>query len=112
MYLFYRMKKKILILLAAAAIVLPVTIYFQLKTTFTSMSDHVNQAGKEGDHVGSYLTSESWRRNMVIYENILKRLDGKEKKILVIFGSGHTALLCELMKYNKKFELVSVRSIF
>jgi len=33
-------------------------------------------AGKEGNHVGSYLTSEWWRRNMIIYENILKRLDG------------------------------------
>jgi hypothetical protein len=69
-------------------------------------------AGKEGNHVGSYLTSEWWRRNMIIYENILKRLDGKEKKILVIFGSGHTALLNEMMKYHKKFELVPVRSIF
>ena len=69
-------------------------------------------AGKEGNHVGSYLTSEWWRRNMIIYENILKRLDGKEKTILVIFGSGHTALLKEMMKYNKNFELVPVKSIF
>jgi len=69
-------------------------------------------AGKEGNHIGSYLTSEWWRRNMIIYENILKRLDGKEKKILVIFGSGHTALLKEMMKYNKNFELVPIKSIF
>jgi hypothetical protein len=69
-------------------------------------------AGKEGNHVGSYLTSEWWRRNMVIYENILKRLDGKEKNILVIFGSGHTALLNEMMKYNKRFELVPPGSLF
>ena len=38
-------------------------------------------AGKEGDHIGSYLTSQWWKRNMIIYENILKRLDGKEKSI-------------------------------
>jgi hypothetical protein len=69
-------------------------------------------AGKDGNHVGSYLTSEWWRRNMIIYENILKRLDGKEKKILVIFGSGHTALLKEMMKYKKDLELVPLRSIF
>jgi len=69
-------------------------------------------AGKEGNHVGSYLTSEWWRRNMVIYESILKRLDGKERKILVIFGSGHTALLNEMMKYNKRFELVPPGSLF
>lgn len=69
-------------------------------------------AGKEGNHIGSYLTSEWWRRNMIIYENILKKLDGKEKKILVIFGSGHTALLKEMMKYNKNFELVPLKPLF
>jgi len=68
-------------------------------------------AGKEGNHVGSYLTSEWWRRNMIIYENILKRMTGKEERILVIFGQGHTALLDAMMKYNKNFELVPLRSV-
>ena len=68
-------------------------------------------AGKEGNHVGSYLTSEWWRRNMVIYENILKRLSGKEERILVIFGSGHTALLNAMMQYNKNFQLVPAGAI-
>jgi hypothetical protein len=63
-------------------------------------------AGKPGNHVGSYLTSEWWRRNMIIYENILKTLNGNEKKIVVIFGAGHTALLNEMMKFNSNIELV------
>ena len=68
-------------------------------------------AGKEGNHVGSYLVSEWWRRNMIIYENILKRLDGSEKSILVIFGSGHTALLSQMMRYNSNIELVDAGKI-
>jgi hypothetical protein len=68
-------------------------------------------AGKEGNHVGSYLTSEWWRRNMVIYENIQKKLDGKEKRILVIFGSGHTALLEAMMQYNKKLQIIPVEKV-
>ena len=68
-------------------------------------------AGKKGDHVGSYVTSEWWRRNMIIYENILKSLTGKEERILVLFGSGHTALLHEMMKYNKKLELVPLADV-
>ncbi|HEV8287211.1 MAG TPA: DUF5694 domain-containing protein [Chitinophagaceae bacterium] len=68
-------------------------------------------AGKPGDHVGSYLTSEWWRRNMVIYENILKTLTGKEEKILIIFGSEHTALLNEMMWYNADFEIVPVDKV-
>lgn len=63
--------------------------------------------GRQGNHVGSYLVSEWWRRNMIIYENILKRLDGTEKTILVIFGSGHTALLSQMMRYNSNIELIS-----
>jgi hypothetical protein len=68
-------------------------------------------AGKKGNHVGSYLTSEWWRRNIIIYENILKSLDGKEECILVIFGSGHTALLHNMMKYNNRFELIPIHTI-
>jgi len=67
--------------------------------------------GKEGNHVGSYLVSEWWRRNMIIYENILKRLDGSEKSILVIFGSGHTALLNQMMRYNSNIQLVSAENV-
>ena len=68
-------------------------------------------AGKEGNHVGSYLTSEWWRRNMVIYENILKRMTGKEERILIVFGQGHTALLDAMMKYNKNFEIIPLSSV-
>ena len=68
-------------------------------------------AGKEGDHIGSYLTSEWWRRNMIIYENILKRMNGKEERILVIFGSGHTALLQVMMQYSKSLEIIPISSV-
>ena len=67
--------------------------------------------GAPGNHVGSYLVSEWWRRNMVIYENILKHLTGKEERILVIFGSGHTAILNEMMKFNSNIELVPVEKV-
>lgn len=66
------------------------------------------KAGGKDNHVGSYLTSEWWRRNMIIYENILKCLDGGEKTIIVLFGSAHTALLREFMKYNPAIELLDV----
>lgn len=68
-------------------------------------------AGRPGNHIGSYLVSEWWRRNMVIYENILKQLDGHEERILVIFGSGHTAILNELMKFNTALKLVPVSDV-
>lgn len=69
------------------------------------------KAGGRNNHVGAYLVSEWWRRNMVIYQNILKRLTGKEKRVLVIFGGSHTALLEAFMKYNPAIELVEVGAV-
>jgi hypothetical protein len=68
-------------------------------------------AGKDGNHVGSFLTSEWWRRNMIIYENILKRMTGKEEKILILFGSSHTALISEMIKYNKLLQIIPVADV-
>ncbi|MBA2744958.1 MAG: hypothetical protein H0U44_01915 [Flavisolibacter sp.] len=69
------------------------------------------KAGGKDNHVGSYLVSEWWRRNMIIYENILKRLNGNEERVLVIFGSAHTALLHAFMKYNPEIELVEIEEV-
>ncbi len=68
-------------------------------------------AGKLDNHVGAYLTSEWWRRNMVIYDNILKQMTGGEKRIVVLFGSSHTALLRELMKYNATVRFADVSEV-
>ncbi len=68
-------------------------------------------AGKPGNHVGSYLVSEWWRRNMVICENILKRLHGNEERILIIFGSGHTAILHEILQFYPGVDLVSAADV-
>jgi hypothetical protein len=94
------LKKLLLLENTAASDRLSVGSYFKLLI-----------AGNKNNHVGSYLASEWWRRNMIIYENILKRLNGNEKNILIIFGSSHTALLKEFMKFNQAFEIVDVSSI-
>ena len=68
-------------------------------------------AGDQKDHAGSYLVSEWFRRNMVINEQIMKQLDGKEKRILVLFGSGHTALLDSYMRAHQKLKVVPVEAV-
>lgn len=69
------------------------------------------KAGDRTNHAGSFLASEQWRRNMYIYENILKSLDGSEQRILVMFGTTHIAMLKEMMKYNKEITIVPVTKI-
>jgi Family of unknown function (DUF5694) len=69
------------------------------------------RAGDLNNQVGAYMVSEWWRRNMMIYGNMQKLLTGKEERILVIFGSAHTALIEEMMQYNNKFEIVPVSRV-
>jgi uncharacterized phosphosugar-binding protein len=38
-------------------------------------------------------------------------MNGKEERILVIFGSGHTAMLDAMMRYNRKLSLVPVETV-
>lgn len=69
------------------------------------------KAGDKSNHVGSFLANEQWRRNIYIYENILKELDGKEQRILVLYGTTHVAMLKEMMKYNEQFDIIPVSKI-
>jgi hypothetical protein len=69
------------------------------------------KAGDLKNHVGSYLTSEWYRRNLIIYEQMLKQLDGNEKRIFVLFGQGHTAMIRQFVQYNKGLKLVPVESV-
>jgi len=69
------------------------------------------KAGDKTNHAGSFLASEQWRRNMYIYENILKNLDGKEKRILVLYGTTHVAMLKEMIKYNERLEIIPVKNV-
>jgi Family of unknown function (DUF5694) len=69
------------------------------------------KAGDKKNHAGSFLTSEQWRRNIYIYENILKNLDGNEKRILVLYGTTHVAMLLEMMKYNESLDIIPVKKI-
>jgi len=69
------------------------------------------KAGDKTNHAGSFLASEQWRRNIYIYENILKNLDGKEKRILILYGTTHVAMLKEMMKYNESLEIIPVNKV-
>ncbi|HEV7782077.1 MAG TPA: DUF5694 domain-containing protein [Chitinophagaceae bacterium] len=69
------------------------------------------KAGDKNNHAGSFLASEQWRRNMHIYENILKSMSGNEQKVLVMFGTTHVAMLKEMMKYNEDLKLVPVNKV-
>ncbi len=69
------------------------------------------KVGDKNNHIGSFIASEQWRRNIYIYENILKNLDGNEQRILVLFGTTHIAMIKEMMQYNEMLNIVPVSTV-
>ncbi|MBL7818032.1 MAG: hypothetical protein JNL70_23685 [Saprospiraceae bacterium] len=54
----------------------------------------------------------SWyKRNLYILKNIkdLVASDKSDKKVMVIFGQGHTAMLKQFMQYSSEFEIIDIQ---
>jgi Family of unknown function (DUF5694) len=67
------------------------------------------KAGKKGNFIGADLASEWYKRNIRIYSNIIRELDGNETSIFVMFGASHQSILAQLFAlYPDDFELIDV----
>jgi Family of unknown function (DUF5694) len=67
------------------------------------------KAGKKGNFIGADLASEWYKRNIRIYSNIIRALEGNETCIFVMFGASHQSILAELFAlYPDEFELIDV----
>lgn len=66
------------------------------------------QVGAGDTYVGADLVSKWYERNVRIFSN-LQRIAEPSDRILVIFGSGHAAILRELIEYAPDMVLVEAR---
>ncbi|HEU4495431.1 MAG TPA: DUF5694 domain-containing protein, partial [Flavobacterium sp.] len=71
----------------------------------------VNRAGTATNFVGAYFVSEWYRRNLYMYSLIQKLTESKDTKIMVLLGSGHTAMIREFIKHDPQFEIVELKSL-
>jgi Family of unknown function (DUF5694) len=68
--------------------------------------------GKDADFVGSNFTSSWYDRNLKIFNNILRNIDiKKDKVIVVLFGSSHTAVLHQFFSNHPYFEIVPLENV-
>ncbi len=61
--------------------------------------------GEPGDYAGPDLLTEWYRRNIRIYNNVMKLVVTPEERILVIFGSGHLGWLRQDFASNPTLRL-------
>jgi Family of unknown function (DUF5694) len=69
------------------------------------------RAGKLGNEIGAVLAGNWYTRNLKIYGNILKQLKGDEKRIVIIYGASHCALLDHYFSLNDQFKVVPLQTV-
>ena len=84
-----------------------VTRYPRLGDTAPPTSDEqILQTDKDEYFIGAELVADWYRRNIMIYSKVLREVDYKEERILLIFGSGHAPTLKHLFQSNPHFKVV------
>jgi hypothetical protein len=71
----------------------------------------LNKVGSKENFVGSYLTSEWYKRNFNILSNIQRKIVPTDKKIMILMGAGHTSLFEDYIKYIPTWKIVSINEI-
>lgn len=66
----------------------------------------MTRVGKNKDYPGAELLSRWYARNINIFANLTRVSTDPEDRILIIFGSGHAAILRELIRASAEYELV------
>ena len=73
--------------------------------------DYLALAGERENFVGGYLVSEWYKRNIYIWTLIQKALDAGDERIMVLFGSGHTAVFDRLIHGSKKWKITELETL-
>lgn len=69
----------------------------------------LSELGTRKNPAGARLLSDWYRRNALIFANVLRIIDveAPQERVLVIYGSGHRALLVDFVEDHPNLELVS-----
>ena len=93
--------------------------YIQLNNKYSrqaNMYDYLHYAlwyGEGADYTGENLTAVHYDRNLKIFTNILRQINPKtDKTIVVLFGSSHTAMLRQFFESHPMFEIIELNDLF
>jgi hypothetical protein len=94
------------------------TLLEQFKVANSAAIDRANmdgylltlaRIGGGNNYVGADVAGDYFKRNVRIYANLLRQVDVKhDKAIVLIIGAGHASLLKSILHYNSLFEVVEI----
>jgi hypothetical protein len=71
---------------------------------FVSMAPYL---GVPGEYAGAEFLAEWYKRNIRMYSNIIRIVEPRDKKILVIVGAGHKPIMNQMFEMNVDWKLVN-----
>ncbi len=77
-------------------------------------SDYItlfNKAGSLHDFRGVNLVSEWYRRNLLMFSMVQKAITPKDERIMVVLGSGHIAVLKQLVDFDRSMKAVDLQEV-
>ena len=97
----------------------PLTDYYiQLNSLYSRQAnqyDYLHYAmsyGEKEDFTGEQFVVSFYDRNLKIYNNILRTIDfKKDKVILILFGAAHTNIMRQFFENHPYFEIVEIENV-
>jgi hypothetical protein len=71
----------------------------------------LNRAGATDIFAGPFLVSEWYRRNLYMYSIVQKDLLPQDRKVMVLVGSGHAAMMQEFIASDRKLRLRTLAEV-
>jgi hypothetical protein len=70
-----------------------------------------NPGGQLDDFIGADLVAGWYRRNLLMYSFVQKITEKKDKKLVVILGAGHIALLKHFIDLDENYKVVELEEV-
>lgn len=84
----------------------------EMKYTSNDLHNNVfSLAGSADEFNGVFLTSEWYKRNLYMWSLIQKHTSDSDKRIMVLAGSGHTAMMELFIKENRGWKIKQLKDV-
>ncbi|MFD2288713.1 hypothetical protein GJU39_05355 [Pedobacter petrophilus] len=71
----------------------------------------INKAGSKESFAGAYSVSEWYRRNLYMYSLVQKLTKSTDKRIVILLGAGHAAMIKQFIALENKFKIVELKDL-
>ncbi|AFM04770.1 hypothetical protein Fleli_2403 [Bernardetia litoralis DSM 6794] len=71
----------------------------------------ITKVGNKDNFVGAYLASEWYRRNLYMLSVMQKQITKKDEKVMILLGSGHVALINEIISTHSNLKGVELQDV-